>query len=227
MENRKKKGIRKKERKRGRTHCFGVWSWLNRYSKGCLFSITACQGYKRTPRLFLSFSLSPLLANVKKGICKYTGRILCARYLRWWIKKKRRKLIVRPSGQEAGQTSSLRFLTFCFWQKKREKKGVGGVRGRGQGEGFRVEWGSVRGGVNTLVHHINIGQKNLSNPTERFYRVKVHKSTGWVEAWQVGGGWAWRRGLTGGGQSVGGEVVLDMGDLFFFFNACLCALNPD
>lgn len=34
----------------------------------------------------------------------------------------------------------------------------------------------------------NIEQKNLSNPTKGFYGVKVHESTGSVEAWWVGGG---------------------------------------
>lgn len=60
----------------------------------------------------------------------------------------------------------------------------------------------------------NIGQKNLSNPTKRFYRVKVHKSTGSVGAWRAGPTrWAGRQRVEGGGGQCSTRTTF----FFFFF----------
>lgn len=116
---------------------------------------------------------------------------------------KKRKSNLRPRGQEVGLIyfNSPTFIHFLFWTAKKGERGLG--RGGDGGRGRRVGRGSGLGAESIHLCITNIGQKNLSNPTKRFYRVKVHKSTGPVEVWM---GWEGQgrcgRYLIGGRQSV-------------------------
>lgn len=119
---------------------------LNRYTEGCLFSITVRQRYKRTTWLFFLFALSRKeLANTPMV---FYALVICSgeNYPRrgaWWLLDRK---------------ESDSFTGVSFWKRERKRRG----RGRG-GEGASYTCASLT------------SDKRISQPT-RVYRVTFTKA---------------------------------------------------